>query len=194
MTASGKRERHFHPSRDAARDHAQLLKEKFTQHGSNAAAITPTLASDASKAAEILAPYNESLVTAARFYAAARQRDAASEILNDAVAAYLTEGPLDTARIGPGGIVLMGKSISQENAIKVAANFHLVISAFDNDKSGQEATDKISASLLNNKAGASILKHVEPLVISTGKDLGELDQTVANDILLATLKRAMRSL
>jgi integrase len=89
MTASGKRERHFHPSRDEARDHALLLKEKFIQHGSNAAAISPTLASDASKAAEILASYEVSLVTAARFYAEARQRDAASEIVTDAVAAYL---------------------------------------------------------------------------------------------------------
>lgn len=89
MTASGKRERHFHPSRDVARDHAQLLKEKFTLHGSNSAAIAPTLASDASKAAEILAPYDVSLVIAARFYAAARQRDAASETLKDAVTAYL---------------------------------------------------------------------------------------------------------
>lgn len=89
MTASGKRERHFHPNRDAARDHAQLLKEKFAQHGSNAAAVSPALASDATKAAEILAAYDVSLVTAARFYAAARQRDAASELVKDAVAAYL---------------------------------------------------------------------------------------------------------
>lgn len=89
MTATGKRERHFHPTRDAARDHAQLLKEKFAEHGSNAAAVSPTLASDATKASEILAPYDVSLVTAARFYAAARQRDAASETLTDAVTAYL---------------------------------------------------------------------------------------------------------
>ena len=89
MTASGRRERHFHPSRDAARDHAQLLKDKFAEHGSNAAAISPTLASDATKAAEILVTYDVSLVTAARFYAAARQRDAASETVTDAVTAYL---------------------------------------------------------------------------------------------------------
>ncbi|MEO6478461.1 hypothetical protein [Luteolibacter sp.] len=89
MTASGKRERHFHPNRDTARDHAQLLKDKFDEHGSNAAAISPTLASDATKAAEILTSYDVTLLTAARFYVAARQRDEASETLQNAVTTYL---------------------------------------------------------------------------------------------------------
>lgn len=106
----------------------------------------------------------------------------------------LTEGPLDAARIGPGGIALLGKSISQENAIKVASNFHLVLTAFDNDTAGKEATEKISASLLNSQARAKLLTHVERLVIPTGKDLGELDQSVADSILLETLKRALRRL
>lgn len=106
----------------------------------------------------------------------------------------LTEGPLDAARIGPGGIALMGKSISPENAIKITSNFHLVLTAFDNDTAGKEATEKISASLSNSQAHARILKHVEPLVIPTGKDLGELDQATSDSILLATLKRALRNL
>jgi hypothetical protein len=106
----------------------------------------------------------------------------------------LTEGPLDAGRIGPGGIALMGKSISHENAAKVASNFTLVITAFDNDQSGKEATEKISASLSNSHARAKIMQHVEPLVIPTGKDLGELEQSAADSNLLNALKRAMRSL
>ena len=89
MTASGKRQRHFFPNREAAREEKRVLSEKYAEHGSNAAAIPPSLASDATKAAEILAPYDVSLVTAARVYAEARQRDAASEIVNVAVASYL---------------------------------------------------------------------------------------------------------
>ena len=34
----------------------------------------------------------------------------------------LTEGPLDAARIGPGALCIMGKSLSQENAAKIASN------------------------------------------------------------------------
>lgn len=89
MTANGKRQRYFFPNRDTAREKGKLLGEKYSEHGSNAAAISPTLASDATKAAEILEPYDVSLVTAARFFAAARQRDAASETVTDAVVAYL---------------------------------------------------------------------------------------------------------
>lgn len=43
----------------------------------------------------------------------------------------LTEGPLDAARVGPGGIVLIGKSMNQENAAKVASKFHLVFTGFE---------------------------------------------------------------
>ncbi|QTN31164.1 site-specific integrase [Akkermansiaceae bacterium] len=89
MTATGKRQRHFFANRDAAREEKHNLGEKYAEHGSNAAAISPTLASDATRAAEILSPYDVSLVTAARFFAEARQRDAASETVSKAVAAYL---------------------------------------------------------------------------------------------------------
>jgi len=89
MTASGKRQRYFFPNRDAAREERKKLSEKYAEHGSNAGAIPPGLASDATKAAEILMPYGVNLITAARFYAAARERDAASETVSNAVTAYL---------------------------------------------------------------------------------------------------------
>jgi hypothetical protein len=76
----------------------------------------------------------------------------------------LTEGPLDTARLGPGGLCIMGKSLSQENAAKVASNFHLVLTAFDNDRSGREATEKISAQLFGSKARDSTVCFVGGMV------------------------------
>jgi hypothetical protein len=75
----------------------------------------------------------------------------------------LTEGPLDTARIGPGGLILMGKSISPENAMKVANNFHLVLTAFDNDISGKEATGKIGAQLHGTKVRDPLVSLVMPM-------------------------------
>lgn len=110
MTATGKREQHFHPTRDAARDHAASLKTKHAAHGSNAAAVSPTLASDATKAAEILtsrditltavarlhvevtdklAPYKVALSEVVRLYVAERVRHAASEKVTNASLAYL---------------------------------------------------------------------------------------------------------
>lgn len=38
------------------------------------------------------------------------------------------------------------------------------------------------------------IKHVEPLIIPTGKDLGDLDQTVADDLVRQTINRAIRHL
>jgi len=48
----------------------------------------------------------------------------------------LVEGPLDAARVGPGGIALIGKSINAGNAAKVAKAFNVVFTAFDNDSAG----------------------------------------------------------
>jgi len=59
----------------------------------------------------------------------------------------------------------MGKSLSQENAAKVASNFHLVLTAFDNDRYGREATEKISATLFGSKARDHIVISVGAMVI-----------------------------
>lgn len=64
LTASGKRERHFHKTRDLAAAHAQELRSRFLDHGSNAAAITPAMAEDATLAADLLKPWNASLLEA----------------------------------------------------------------------------------------------------------------------------------
>lgn len=106
----------------------------------------------------------------------------------------LTEGPLDAARIGPGALCIMGKSLSQENAAKIASNFHLVLTAFDNDRSGREATEKISAQLFGSKTRDSTIVFVGAIVIPDGKDFGEMDQATADKIVQDTLRRAKRQL
>lgn len=106
----------------------------------------------------------------------------------------LTEGPLDCARVGPGGLAIMGKSVSQDNAAKIAANFHVVLTAFDNDRSGVEATEKITATLHGSKARAPILALVSPLNIPEGKDIGEMDQALADKIIDTAVTRANRQL
>ncbi len=73
LTATGKRERHFFKTRDEAAAHAQELREKFLEHGSNASVITPSLAEDATLAADLLKPWNASLLEAARAYNAASE-------------------------------------------------------------------------------------------------------------------------
>lgn len=89
LTASGKRERHFHKTRDLAAAHAQELRARFLDHGSNAAAITPTMAEDATLAADLLKPWNASLLEAARAYVADREREVASVPVTEATAAFL---------------------------------------------------------------------------------------------------------
>lgn len=70
VSASGRRERLYFDTRDAARVEAQRLADKYRKHGEEAAAVSPSIAADASKAIAILAPFqNVSLATAARFYA-----------------------------------------------------------------------------------------------------------------------------
>lgn len=105
----------------------------------------------------------------------------------------LGEGPLDGARVGPGGIALIGKSISDINAMKVAQNFHIAFTAFDNDRAGREATEKVTRSLLSNFRG-SILHSVVPLPLPAGKDPGDQDQGVFDDILDKSIRRAERGL
>jgi len=89
VTATGKREQHFFPTRDKAKEHAQELREKFLAHGGQAQAIKPSLAEAAVAADAILAPWGAGLVEAARFFAAAKERQNASKPLSEATAAFL---------------------------------------------------------------------------------------------------------
>lgn len=89
VSASGKRERAYFPTRDAAKAHAADLRARFIEHGGNAAGIRPALAEEAHTAAELLEPWGASLLDAARHYVAHREREAASCAAHEAVSAWL---------------------------------------------------------------------------------------------------------
>ncbi len=89
LAESGKRERHFHETRDKAKKHAAELREKYKQHGEAASIIRPSLAEAATAAERILKPWNVSLVEAAKIVAELKERENASKPLNDAVDAWL---------------------------------------------------------------------------------------------------------
>lgn len=89
VSETGKRERHYFPTRDKAKEHSQKLREKFLLHGGNSAIIKPSLAEAAVAAEAILAPWGGGLVEAARFYVTAKQLEAASKPLTEATAAFL---------------------------------------------------------------------------------------------------------
>jgi len=90
--------------------------------------------------------------------------------------AVLCEGPLDAARVGPGGIAVIGSSLNMENTLKVAQQFHLVFLAFDADKAGRAATEKIAKALRSTNLKAPLLSIVFDLQVPSGRDLGDLTQ------------------
>jgi hypothetical protein len=104
----------------------------------------------------------------------------------------LCEGPLDAARVGPGGVALIGSSISQANAEKVATNFHLVFTAFDADKAGTGATEKVKKMLEINSTRNPCLLAVLPLAVPTGKDIGEMKQEAFDSMLQLALRRVRK--
>lgn len=91
LAASGKRERQFFETRDKAKAAAAALREKFLEHGAAASVIRPALAEDASRAAAILEPWGVSLTDAAKFYAAARDAEAASVPTNTALEQWISD-------------------------------------------------------------------------------------------------------
>lgn len=105
----------------------------------------------------------------------------------------LCEGPLDAARVGPGGIALIGKSINRERAGMVVRNFNLVFTAFDDDKPGREATASVAKMLSTDHRG-SILQAVTPMPLPPGKDPGEADQDEFDELLARMIARAHRGM
>jgi site-specific recombinase XerD len=89
VAESGKRERHFHKTRDAAIAHASRLREQFQKHGEAAAIIRPSLAEAAVNAEKVLQPWGVSLVEAATIVAEMRRREQASKRLDKAADAWL---------------------------------------------------------------------------------------------------------
>ena len=88
LSSTGKRERCYFKTRDAARDFAVGLKEKTKANGDNASAIPPAMAEDAVLASALLAPWGLSLLEAARIAASLRQAESSSCSVKDALAAW----------------------------------------------------------------------------------------------------------
>jgi integrase len=88
LSESGKRERHFHKTRDEAKEHASRLREKYASHGAGASAIRPALAEDAARAIEILKPWGLSLTQAAQRINVELEKQAASVPIEEAGEAW----------------------------------------------------------------------------------------------------------
>lgn len=91
LSGIGRRQQLFYRTQALALAAAADLKEKREEFGSQAKAIGPTLAEQATIAADLLRPWNLSLVEAARIVAAMRERETASMLLGDAADLWLAE-------------------------------------------------------------------------------------------------------
>lgn len=91
VSASGKREQQFFRSRDEAKEARARLLENYASHGTAAAAISPTLASDALRAFEILRPWDITLTEAAKLVSEQKQRAKASRATDVACNEWLEQ-------------------------------------------------------------------------------------------------------
>ena len=89
VSDNGKRQRHFHKTRDAADAAAKVLREKHREHGAGAVIIKPSLAEAALAAMEMLEPYNISLLEAVAAHVATLKARAASLPMAEVWARYL---------------------------------------------------------------------------------------------------------
>jgi len=88
FSESGKRERHFYPTREKAVEAAKRLREDREKFGQQARAIAPSFAEQAHEAAELLAPFGVSLVEVARRFAEEESRRRRSAMVSNAVAEF----------------------------------------------------------------------------------------------------------
>lgn len=85
----------------------------------------------------------------------------------------VTEGPADAAKFGPGGVAIIGKSMSEMQANILAQYFELIIFAFDNDEAGQGALDRARRVLAENPESQFTDQFIIPREF---KDAGEMAQ------------------
>lgn len=104
----------------------------------------------------------------------------------------LCEGPLDAARVGPGGVAVIGSSLSPENAKKIVGRFHMVFLAFDSDKAGIEATQRINKTLSLCSHSSPMLQLVCTIALPAGKDPGDLSSEEFTRLMNKARKVALR--
>jgi site-specific recombinase XerD len=89
VSASGKRERSYFPTRDKAKAFAEEQAGKYREHGNAASVIRPAVAEDAIAALDLLKPWGKSLMDAARHLVAVCEANAASRPTGEALDAWL---------------------------------------------------------------------------------------------------------
>jgi integrase len=89
LSSDGKRQRAFFDTRDKAKEFAASLRSDYEQNGINASAVKPSLAEEASLAAELLAPFGLSVVQAARMVVEWKTAELASSVVEEALRAFL---------------------------------------------------------------------------------------------------------
>jgi integrase len=89
LSPTGRRQRVFFETRDEAKDYAAGLRADYEDHGTKASVISPSLADEAQRAIELLEPYGISLLEAARAAVEKKKAELASNVIEDAIAAFL---------------------------------------------------------------------------------------------------------
>lgn len=88
----------------------------------------------------------------------------------------LVEGPLDAGKIGPPGIALLGKSMSDIQAEYIRKRFSKVYTMMDNDVAGEQCLRKIKTKLPNTNI-------IEIKVPDRVKDVGDLSYEEVKELI-----------
>ena len=82
---SGRREQRYFPTREKASNFASKLREKAIKHGENAGIIPPILAEQATAAAELLKPYDVTLLEVVRRFVESEKQNLSSASIETAI-------------------------------------------------------------------------------------------------------------
>ena len=82
---------------------------------------------------------------------------------------FLAEGPLDAGRLGAGGVAMLGKYLSDQQADLLTRKFKRIVFFSDNDKAGEEAKARVKE-VMRSKSAEVLFASVPDQY----KDLGEM--------------------
>ena len=91
------------------------------------------------------------------------------------------EGPLDAGKLGPPGVAIIGKFLSENQAKLLKVNFREFVYVADSDQAGRDAAIRVKDEL-----GPKLKLHV--LTLKDAKDLGEYTPDAAYRLLYPFLK------
>lgn len=96
--------------------------------------------------------------------------------------AVLTEGPLDACRLGPPGLAMLGKYLASNQA-DLLKGFRKVVVVLDNDSAGQTGLVRVKTICAEKNIRLESCQ-----VPANLKDLGEMSQEAANELISPLLK------